>query len=64
MKEIVCIVAIVAVVLFGGFIIDKYSCSQTAIKLSYKYEYSIWTGCVLDDGNRKFLLEQLREVRR
>ena len=64
MEEVIYIVIIVTAALLVGFIVDKYSCSQTATKLSYKYEYSVWTGCVLDDGNRKFLLEQLREVRR
>ena len=43
--------------------IDKYSCYKTAQKLNYKYDYSIWTGCILDDGQHKFLLEQLREIK-
>jgi hypothetical protein len=43
---------------------DAYSCKKTAEKLDYKYEYSVWTGCVLQDTNdKKFLLEQLREIK-
>lgn len=43
---------------------DTYSCKKTAEKLDYKYEYSVWTGCVLQDTNgKKFLLDQLREVK-
>lgn len=44
--------------------IDAYSCKKTAEKLNYKCEYSVWTGCVLQDTNgKKFLLDQLREIK-
>ena len=49
---------------FGiAYNIDKYSCYKTGKILNYKYYYSFWTGCILDDGQHKFLLEQLREIK-
>ena len=63
---IVIILPICAIIggIFGiAYGVDKYSCYKTAQKLNYKYDYSIWTGCILDDGQHKFLLEQLREIK-
>lgn len=43
---------------------DAYSCKKTSEKLDYKYEYNVWTGCILQDTNgKKFLLDQLRELK-
>lgn len=43
--------------------LDTISCKKTAEKLNYKCEYSIWTGCVLENAKgHKFLLEQLRNL--
>ena len=53
---------LLVLIIFLGYSLDKTTCTRTAQKLGYKYEYSIWTGCVLDDGKHKFLLEQLRKV--
>ena len=56
------IIFTIIIMLQIGFLLDATTCTKTAQKLNYKYEYSIWTGCVLDDGKHKFLLEQLRKV--
>ena len=61
--------AFFTILIIGGIVIgillgvDAISCSKTAEVLDYKYQYSIWTGCVVEKPNgEKFLLEQLRDV--
>jgi hypothetical protein len=40
-----------------------YSCKKTAENLNYKCEYSVWTGCILENSKgHKFLLDQLRNL--
>ena len=57
------IIALIGSVSGLAYMADKYSCYRTAQKLNYKYDFSFWTGCILDDGQHKFLLEQLREIK-
>ena len=57
------LVFLVAMFIFAYFT-SNVSCHKTAETLNYSCEYNIWTGCVLTEPNgRKFLLEQLREVK-
>ena len=54
---------IIGIFLAIGYTLDNISCHKVAKKLNYSCEYSIWTGCVLENNNnKKFLLEQLRQV--
>ena len=48
----------------GGVLVnlDRISCNKTATAIGYKSEYSVWTGCVVENPDgKKMLLEQLRE---
>ena len=57
------VLIMVGIVCGFQFGIDAISCSKTAEVLDYKYQYSIWTGCVVEKPNgEKFLLEQLRDI--
>ena len=67
--KIIFIASLIFCILFFGLYMlgikcEKKSCYKIAKTLNYKCEYSIWTGCVLTDkNNKKFLLEQLRQVK-
>lgn len=57
------LIFLIAILIFAYFI-DNISCHKTAKTLSYSCEYSIWTGCVLENKNGdKFLLKQLRKMK-
>ena len=70
-KEILGIIvgAFFTIIIIGGIVggiqnvIDAMSCSKTAEVLGYKFQYSMWTGCVVEKPTgEKFLLEQLRDI--
>lgn len=61
---IISIIILTILLVWIGISWDAYSCKKTAEKLNYKYEYSAWTECILQDTNgKKFLLKQLREIK-
>lgn len=52
-------------ILVIGYFMDKKGCSETAKKLNYNSEFSFWSGCIVtDSNNNKFLLEQLRQIKK
>lgn len=60
----ICYLVFFIIILIFSYFIDNFSCHKTAKTLNYSCEYSIWTGCVLENKNGdKFLLDQLREMK-
>ena len=65
-KDLLWAVSIVTLVFtiltFGVLTLSRISCERTAVALGYDdHTFSLWTGCLVKDGERYYKLEQRRD---
>lgn len=55
--------ALGTLILVPGYLAEKKSCKEISKIFNYKYEYTLFTGCILEKPNgNKFLLKKLYSV--
>lgn len=52
-----------SILLLPIYFFEKKECKEIAKRFNYKYEFTLFTGCILEKPNgNKFLLEKLRSI--